>query len=219
MSNLRLKFKKTGRAVYISHLDLMRTMQRSFSRAGLTLKYSEGFNPHPKISILLPLSVGCASCCELMDFSVNEDFPAEEIVRRLNTSLPEGIEAVSVYEPVMKCAAMKWLRVKGRLEYDNREAAELLPLLEVFFSSENIPVEKKSKRGTAVINLKEHMPEISVKSENGAVILEAVISVSGTVINPDVIIAALKSGAPELAPDFSAFERICLYNEKFKEFI
>ena len=53
MDKLRLRFEKTGRAVYISHLDLMATMQRAFARAGLELKYSEGFNPHPLISILL----------------------------------------------------------------------------------------------------------------------------------------------------------------------
>ena len=64
----RLLFEKTGDAVYISHLDLMRTMTRAFLRAGCRLKYSEGFNPHPNISIALPLSVGCEILCELMDF-------------------------------------------------------------------------------------------------------------------------------------------------------
>ena len=68
MDKLRLRFEKTGRAVYISHLDLMHTMQRVFSRAGFELKYSEGFNPHPQISVVLPLSVGTGSLCELMDF-------------------------------------------------------------------------------------------------------------------------------------------------------
>ena len=57
-------------AVYISHLDLMQTMQRAFSRTGYELKYSEGFNPHPQISIALPLSVGAASFCEIMDFKL-----------------------------------------------------------------------------------------------------------------------------------------------------
>ena len=69
---LRLRFEKTGRAIYISHLDLMRTMQRVFLRADCPLKYSEGFNPHALISILLPLSVGVGSVCELMDFQVRE---------------------------------------------------------------------------------------------------------------------------------------------------
>ena len=60
---LRLRFSKKGKAIYISHLDLMRTLQRSFLRAGYPLKYSEGYNPHPLISILLPLGVGCSSEC------------------------------------------------------------------------------------------------------------------------------------------------------------
>lgn len=70
---LRLRFEKTGRAIYISHLDLMRTMQRVFLRADCPLKYSEGFNPHALISILLPLSVGVGSVCELMDFQLREE--------------------------------------------------------------------------------------------------------------------------------------------------
>ena len=57
MDKLRLRFQKTGKAVYISHLDLMRVVQRIFLRAGTPIKYSEGFNPHALISICLPLSV------------------------------------------------------------------------------------------------------------------------------------------------------------------
>ena len=91
MDKLRLRFEKTGRAVYISHLDLMATMQRAFARAGLELKYSEGFNPHPLISILLPLSVGTASVCELMDFRLREDTELGTLPERLTAALPEGI--------------------------------------------------------------------------------------------------------------------------------
>ena len=49
----RLLFSKTGRAKYISHLDLMRTFQRAFARAGIQIKHTEGFNPHPFVSIAL----------------------------------------------------------------------------------------------------------------------------------------------------------------------
>ena len=61
MDKLRLRFEKTGKAIWISHLDLMRVMQRAFLRAGCRMKYSEGFNPHPILSVCLPLSVGAAS--------------------------------------------------------------------------------------------------------------------------------------------------------------
>ena len=73
MAKLRLIFSKEGRAVYISHLDLMRTFQRVFMREGLILKHSQGFHPHPIISFALPLSVGQSSRCEILDFEVMSD--------------------------------------------------------------------------------------------------------------------------------------------------
>ena len=87
---LRLRFEKSGRAVYISHLDLMRTMQRAFQRADYGLKYSEGFNPHPILSILLPLSVGASSVCELMDFSLAEEADLAALLEKLTAAMPEG---------------------------------------------------------------------------------------------------------------------------------
>ena len=93
---LRLRFSKTGRAVYLSHRDLMRTMQRAFLRAGYPLKYSEGFNPHPQISIALPLSVGTASRCEVMDFKLKQDADLTELPARLTAVMPEGIRVLVI---------------------------------------------------------------------------------------------------------------------------
>ena len=90
MDKLRLRFQKTGKAVYISHLDLMRVVQRIFLRAGTPIKYSEGFNPHALISICLPLSVGMASECELMDFRVTREVELAALPETLNAVSPEG---------------------------------------------------------------------------------------------------------------------------------
>ena len=73
MAKLRLLFVKEEQASYISHLDLMRTFQRVFPRGGLELKHSQGFHPHPLISIVLPLPVGQSSDCELLDFEVEQE--------------------------------------------------------------------------------------------------------------------------------------------------
>ena len=61
----RLAFSKADTAKFISHLDLMRTFQRSFLRAGIHIKHTEGFNPHAFVSIPLPLSVGYSSSCDM----------------------------------------------------------------------------------------------------------------------------------------------------------
>jgi len=65
-----VRFTKTGRMAYISHLDLARLFVRVLRRAGLRPAYSRGFNPHPRLSFCLPLSLGQHSECELLEFEV-----------------------------------------------------------------------------------------------------------------------------------------------------
>ena len=72
MDKLRLVYEQTRRAIWMSHLDTMRTLQRAIKRAGIPIRYSEGFNPHELISILLPLSVGTASLCQIADIRVRD---------------------------------------------------------------------------------------------------------------------------------------------------
>ena len=132
MDKLRLRFEKTGRAIYISHLDLMAVMQRGFARADLPLKFSEGFNPHPQISILLPLSVGTASVCELMDFRLREERELNTLPERLTAVLPDGIKALEAYEAERKSAQLKWLEIEGFFEYDSVKPTA--NMLDDFFS-------------------------------------------------------------------------------------
>ena len=93
MSKLRLIFVKEHQASYISHLDMMRTFQRVFPRAGLSLRHSNGFHPHPVLSIVLPLPVGQSSQCELLDFETMEDSDGTGVAAMLNTGLPAGLGA------------------------------------------------------------------------------------------------------------------------------
>ena len=210
MDKLRLKFSKTGRAVYISHLDLMRTVQRAFFRAELPLKYSEGFNPHPLISIALPLPVGTASLCELMDFRLAGEAELSEIPARLNAVMPEGIEALEVYCAERKFGEIKWLRVKGEFEYDGHRRREL----ERFFAAESIVVPKRTKKGISEIDIKPAIRSLSFNDSG----LEAVVSVQEPSLNPELLVQAIERLAPELAPDFVSFTRLEVYDENMELF-
>ena len=219
MRKLRLLFAKTDRAVYISHLDLMHVLQRVFLRAGYQLKYSEGFNPHPVISIAVPLSVGASSVCELLDFTLlDEKIDFAKLIDDLNASMPEGIRALEVYEPSRKASGVKWLRVEGIYEYDHCAAADMLPALREFYGAKEIPVTRKTKRGEGVLDIAPHMKELSVEAEGDCVRLEAVISVNEPTINPELLINALRQLAPELAPDFGKFKRLEIYDENCEIF-
>jgi len=212
MDKLRLRFSKTGRAIYISHLDLMHTMQRGFSRAGYELKYSEGFNPHPQISIALPLSVGAASVCEIMDFKLKEDPVLAELPAKLTSVLPEGIEVLEVYEPERKVALLKWLAVEGVLEYDERDPAGMADALRDFYVQDAIVITKKTKRGMGETDIRPGIREISFEAAEKAVLVKAVISAQEPTINPELLAEALRQLRPEIAPDFAKFTRVETYD-------
>ena len=211
MDKLRLRFEKTGRAVYISHLDLMRTMQRAFQRAGFSLKYSEGFNPHPQLSILLPLGVGCASRCELMDFRLREDTGLAALPERLSAALPEGIRALEVYPAARKARELKWLSIDGLLEYDGRDAEELCAPLRDFFARESLVIRKKTKRGEGETDIAPAIREIAFEAAAEGVGVHAVLSAQEPTASPEHLLLALRQLAPVLAPDFASFTRCETY--------
>ncbi|MBQ2733406.1 MAG: DUF2344 domain-containing protein, partial [Clostridia bacterium] len=91
-----LRFKKFGTAVWISHLDMVRTFQRIFMRAGVNIVFSEGFNPHPKMVFAVPLPLGASSECELLEFRLEEQRDPDCILERLKAVTPVGIEIFSV---------------------------------------------------------------------------------------------------------------------------
>jgi radical SAM-linked protein len=218
MDKLRLRFSKTGRAVYISHLDLMQTMQRGFARAGYSLKYSEGFNPHPQISIALPLSVGAASVCELMDFRLKEDVDLSELPGRLTAALPEGIEVTAAYGAELKCANIKWLQIEGLFEYDGRDRGAMAEALKSFFAQDAVVITKKTKRGMGETDIRPAIRSIDFSAVGEGVRVAALISAQEPTLNPELLSDALRQLEPEIAPDFAKFTRIETYDSEMKVF-
>ena len=217
---LRLKYSKTGRAKYISHLDLAVTMHRALLRAETDLKYSEGFNPHPYISVALPLKVGDESVCELLDFAVAAGFmPPEGFLSALNKALPEGIKAHEIYPSARKFAQISWLSITGYLFYaqtNPRFADELKER----FSADEIIISKKTKSGMSEINIAAHMKDIEFHAgDDGKTIkMNAKISAQNPSINPENIISSLNAQYEKLMPEFYTFTRTQLFDVDFSPF-
>lgn len=219
MTDLRLRFSKTGSAVYISHLDLMRTFQRAFLRAGMPLTYSEGFNPHAQLSIALPLSVGVSSNCELMDFSLRENLTLAEIPRRLNAALPGGIRALEAYRCQRKAKFIKWLDVECVYEYDEADADALLPSLTEFYGQDSIVIQRRTKSGMGEADIAPAIRSMTFdEASHGIVRFKAVISAQEPTLNPEHLVSALKQLAPELAPDFYRFARMQVFDDEMEVF-
>ena len=88
------KYSKTGFLKYISHLDVLRFIQRSVKRAGINAKYSEGFNPHMKTSFGYPLSLGTESIGEYFELEVNEKIDLDVFVEKMNSVMPKEMQII-----------------------------------------------------------------------------------------------------------------------------
>ena len=128
----RLLFEKTGDAVYLSHLDLMRVFQRAFKRADIMIWHSQGFSPRAYVSIALPLPVGSESVCEILDFEIQDgSVDLAKLPALLNRTMPAGIRVLEAYESAVKIKHLTRLRAQITLEYD-RELFALLGLEDYF---------------------------------------------------------------------------------------
>ena len=212
----RLLFEKTGSAVWMSHLDLMRLMQRAFKRAGLPLTHTHGFNPRPSVSIALPLSVGVESVCELLDFDLEGELPPMETIQtRLNAALVPGIAVRQVYMDGRKIRDLALLRCRLGLEYDGGIPAGATDAIATLFARESLMVEKKSKNGIREQDIRPMIRELSVAQTGEKELrVEALITCQNPSLNPMQLYGAIVRYLPEVAPDFCTCRREELYDEK-----
>lgn len=216
----RLLFTKTGEAVWMSHLDLMRLFQRAFKRADLHLTHTQGFNPRPSVSIALPLSVGVESICELLDFELEGDTVSfKEMADRLNLALVDGVEVLRAYPNGMKIKNLALLRSVITLEYDTGVPTDVVEKLTALFSRETLPVEKKGKNGPVEQDIIPMIRSLQItQSDDHTVQLELLACCQNPSLNPMQLIAAVTRYAPELAPDFAKCRREEIYDNDEKVF-
>lgn len=186
VETVRVVFTKTGRAKYISHLDLMRTMTRVLRRAGIPLWYTEGFSKHPYITFAAPLSLGFESHYETMDFRLEEPMNHEEIVTRLNDNMPEGITVLSAAPAVMKAGKIAASRWEIRMPLSMKER-----VFEVL-SRDVIEVQKRTKKKTfKTLDIKPAISDCTVEEQAGTVLITLTLPTGEQAVNPSLLIGAI----------------------------
>ena len=216
MPELRLFFEKAGPAKWLSHLDVMHTLSRAFLRGGVPLRHSEGFNPHPYLSIAHPLPVGVEGLREVLDVETERaDLSAGEIADRINATLPEGLHVLSAGQPAEAAKKIAFAVYRLRFCYDG-ETPDGEALAE-FFSRDPIPVMKRTKKGESEINLHAAYTAFRVEgAEPGCITAETVVDASQAPINPKYFEAALQN--TPLAPSQLLAARVGFLNTEGKRF-
>lgn len=179
------EFTKTGKMIYISHLDITRLFLRVLRMAGLKPVYSQGFNPHPKMSMALPLSLGLNSLCELLEFETENEDSIAVAVENINEKLPEGIRVTSWWKkPDYISKSLASFVSAAVYEFMCDGIGNAPELLADFFARESIIVKK---RNTEIE--KEIRPEMLdyriIKNMRGRMLAEATLSaMPGKTLNP-----------------------------------
>ena len=205
----RILFEKTGNAVYISHLDLMRLFQRAFKRAGLNLKHTQGFSPRAMVSIALPLSVGVESSCEVLDYElVDQALSFEEIRDRLNATMPAGIRVLEAYDSPRKPKDLTHLDVAIRLEYDNGVPQGAAEAIRALFAREEVIVTKRGKNGPVDQNIVPMIFDLEINEISGQELeLTARVCAQNPSLNPQLMVNAIENELPDFWPDFTKISR------------
>lgn len=204
MSKLINKYSKTGNLKYISHLDVLRFIQRAVKRAGINAKYSEGFNPHMKTSFGFPLSLGTESIGEYFEIELNENISPEEFQKRMNAVMPKEMQIVkSSYSEdtqsiMARCAYAEYII---GIESESLNMDKLNDLLSEMLETGAVYLrEKKNKKNKPVtkeINTKEYINFLKAEkvSDNKAKIEAVFITTETGSMKVDEFLKIIKERA------------------------
>ncbi len=181
---VRIRFTKVGKVRFTSHRDVARIWERALRRAGISMAYSQGFSPRPKLSFGLALSTGHESDAEYLDVElVDERYAAEDawgdsgtaatdLAEALTSVLPDGMDVVAVapiafdgtkgeslQQAVVSCT---WA-----VEVDGVERADVDAWVADVLSREEIVVERERKGKPVVEDLRPQVLALRVEEESG----------------------------------------------------
>lgn len=149
---LRVQYTKHGKVRFVGHRDLARAFERAFRIAQLPLAFSEGFNPHPKVSFGLALSVGYESDAEYLDLELTDEFDCDTLPALLSAALPVGIDVTAARPLADRAPALQeavtlteWSITVSR---DNPATAELSARIDAVLAAPTVEVLRTRKGKT-----------------------------------------------------------------------
>ncbi len=170
MYRLRVRFKRGPEVKFISHLDLIRLWHRALRRAGVELAYSEGFSPHPRISLAAPLALGITSDNELMDVLVSGYISPHAFTAGVGRQLPPGVEIVQAYQIAPTLPSLQsQVRYAEYLVEVRAEAGpgQVTRALSSLLSTESLPWQHQRDTGTRSYDLRRLIDDLWLNGWQG----------------------------------------------------
>jgi len=199
MNRLRVRFGRGDSVKFISHLDTIRLWHRALRRADIDLAYSEGFNPHPRISLAAPLALGITSDAELMDIFTSRHISPHSFTALVSRQLPKGIEILQVclVAPTMPALQSQVRFAEYKVDIEG-EAGDVTAAIASLLAKESLPWQHQRDTGTRSYDLRPLIDELWLDSwHNG----EGVIGMrlrcgSNGSGRPEQVVKAMGLGEP-----------------------
>ena len=163
-----IKYIKAGNSRFISHLELNRLFIRAFNRAGISLSFSKGFHPMPKLTFFNALPVGLESLDEVFQVELIDSISEGELKKRLNMELPDGIKILKVEHIKQKVLKKKiiessyYIRLDGRIEMEE---------IDKFKNAKKFFMNRKRDDKSIHVDIKPHVLDIRLAIPNGIIII------------------------------------------------
>lgn len=198
MADYRITFSKKGPLSFISHLDFNHSFIRILKRAGLPLKYSQGFNPRPKIVFGLPLSVGMEGENEIVDISLTEEISCDEIKNKLSEAVPNDLVIKSVNVPDKKIKYIELAEYSVEF-YDY--IADTDKICEVLTNPPQVI--KRTKSGEKLTDIKDMIKQYNAGIRDGTTIINLTLTAfDSNYLNPEYVVASLNNAGLNLPDDY-----------------
>ncbi len=209
-----VKFRVRGVLRFVSHAEMLKVFQRACARAGIEIQHSQGFNPHPKLSLPLPRPVGVESDDELLCVHVHKSKVAQEhkdtdeeatydlcslIKTRLSAQLPEGCELLSesfaqTTKSVQPCSVTYIVPVQPECINDKLRAR-----VENLLASESLTIERRIDTKKSKIKMLDIRPFLeSIEFDNKDIVVRCRVTPAGSV-RVEEILKLLEIDVEELA--------------------
>lgn len=215
--DLRIKYGKTSQGKFISHLDLGRAWERAFRRARIPIAYSQGFNPHPKISFGSALAVGVTSSGEYMDITLKNQYSIQEIKDELTKYLPKGLVVYEIVEIDSKASALMSIidRAKYLIDIELLEDISLEEMESFFaglFKEKQVLIQRSTKKGLREKDIRPGIFELKGAVWGRKIRVEMVVETgSGGNVRPEEVATALKAKGLPLDLETMEIHREGLY--------
>ena len=189
---LRFRFRKVGRLRYVSHLELVRTVSKAATRAGIPCWFTQGFNPVPKIVFGTPMSVGMESECEFVELRLTERVEPADALERLNAATPAELTFLEAYYPDNKltdqCFAQYEVLVRTDKDAENLADAFRRLLSDPNLTCRNLTHGKASER---VVGRQTGDATVVATGKNALRLTMTLGTSQGEFLNPDYVMIAL----------------------------